>query len=161
MPNVAVYDCMVFLQAVANPNGPAFRCFEAVESKKATLLICPAIISELYDVLNRPILRNKFKRLTPEKAAEFLERILALADHLPDPSRHMALPRDSDDEVYLNLAIESQAGFLVTWNERHLTYLMWSDAPEAIDFRQGFPHLKIGSPPEFLKIIDAASSEDD
>ena len=153
----AVYDCMVFLQAVVNPNGPAFRCFEAIESKHTTLLVCPAIIAELHDVLNRPHLQTKLKRLTPERAGEFLQRVLVLAENRPDPATHFALPRDPDDEIYLNLAIESQANHLVTWNERHLTYLTSANAPEAVDFRKRFPALTILNPPGFLHAIHFTS----
>jgi putative PIN family toxin of toxin-antitoxin system len=148
---------MVFLQAVINPNGPAFRCFEAFESKRAGLLICPSIIAEVYDVLNRPYLRTKFKRLTPENVTVFLERILALTEHRPDAHCHFALPRDPDDEIYLNLCIENSATYLVTWNERHLTYLMHSDEPEAVDFRKRYPGIAIVNPPEFLRAMDAQS----
>src|SRR5438552_12604372 len=152
-----VYDGMVFLQAVANPNGPAFRCFEAVELKRAALLVCPSILAELHDVLNRPHLRTKLKKLTPENVAEFLERIVTLSEHRSDPERHVVLQRDPDDEVYLNLAIEGQASYLVTWNERHLTYLMHADAPEAIEFRLRHPSLTILDPPTFLRAIDFLS----
>jgi len=156
---LVVYDCMVYLQAATNPNGPAFRCFEAVDAKLVSLLVCPTIIAELNDVLNRPHLRTKFKRLTPERAAEFLERILLLADHRPDAAQRFSLPRDPDDEAYLNLAIEAQASHLVTWNERHLTYLMTSDAAEAVEFRRQFPMLNILSPPAFLHAINFTSGE--
>jgi putative PIN family toxin of toxin-antitoxin system len=154
-----VYDCMVFLQAVANPNGPAFRCFEAIESKHATLLLSPSIVLELHNVLNRPYLRTKLKKLTAERVAEFLERLLLLAEHRSDAIRHFALPRDPDDEIYLNLALEAQASYLVTWNHRHLTYLMSSDAPEAQDFRQSYPSLTILDPPSFLGAINFKSTE--
>lgn len=154
---LVVYDCMVFLQAVSSPAGPAFRCLESIEAGAARLLICPAIVTELYDVLNRPHLRTRLRRLTPQSVSDFLERVLQIADHRPDPTRHFALPRDPDDEIYLNLAIESEATHLVTWNDRHLTYLMRSTSPEAIDFRVRFPSLMLLDPPSFLKLIAPAA----
>ena len=156
-PIRAVYDCMVFLQAVANPRGPAFRCFEAVESKQTTLLVCPSIVIELHDVLNRAELRTRFRRLTPDSVAEFLRRILSIAEQRPDPGPLFTLPRDPDDEVYLNLALEGQANHLVTWNERHLTYLMTAAAPEAIDFRQRYPNVTILDPPAYLRVFTSGS----
>jgi putative PIN family toxin of toxin-antitoxin system len=152
MPSIpVVYDCMIYLQAVANSQGPAFRCLEMVESQRSELLLCPSIVAELHDVLNRPLVRSKFSRLTPERVTAFLEKIAAMAKHFSDPPHHFALQRDPDDEPYLNLAIEGNAKFLVTWNEKHLTYLMHSDAPEAIAYRGKYPSLTITNPPDFLR----------
>jgi hypothetical protein len=39
----------------------------------------------------------------------------------------------------------------VTWNDRHLTYLMQQDTAEGRDFCRRFPLLKIVSPPAFLQ----------
>src|SRR2546429_197606 len=110
----AVFDCMVFLQAVANPNGPAFKCVQLVESQQVTLVICLAILIELHDVLNRPQLRMKFKHLTADRVEQFIERVVAFSTTLPDSKRHVSLPRDPADEPYLNLAIEAGARHLVT-----------------------------------------------
>ena len=48
-----------------------------------------------------------------------------------------------DDEPYTNLAIAADAKYLVTWNDRHLTYLMRQDTPEGIEFCQRFSNLQI------------------
>ena len=108
-PVRVVYDAMVFLQAVVNPAGPAFRCFQLAETEHVKLLISPAIIAELHDVLNRPQLRTRFKRLTPENVTEFLQRVLTLAEHSSDPPNLFALPRDPHDQIYLNLALNARA----------------------------------------------------
>lgn len=69
------------------------------------------------------------------------------------------MPRDPKDEPYLNLAIESKARFLVTWNEKHLTYLMNKDTPEGLDFCARFPDLIILDPPAFMRVFnDPATS---
>jgi len=149
---------MMFLQAVINPNGPAFRCFELVESRQVNLLVCPAIIAEVHDVLNRSVLQSRFRRLTPEKVDQFLSRVLVMSEQRPNPPQYFKLPRDPDDESYLNLALDCQASHLVTWNQRHLTYLMESSAPEAIEFRSRYPDLTILDPPAFLNAIAPKST---
>jgi predicted nucleic acid-binding protein len=67
----------------------------------------------------------------------------------------MTLPRDPKDETYLDLA--GAASYLVTWKERHLTYLMRGDTPEGIEFRTRFPSLEILSPPSFFRRLQPES----
>lgn len=153
MPQRAVFDCMLSLQAVTRDTGPAFRCFELVEQGKVTLVVCPAILAEVQDVLTRPALVKKFPVLTPERVTAFIKKFRAVAIEHPDPPLFFLLPRDPDDQPYINLAITAEAQFLVTWNERHLTYLMRQDTPEGADFCQRFPKIKIVPPPQFIQAV--------
>lgn len=50
----AVFDCMVFLQAATNDQGPAFACISFVEAGDVMLSISGSILAELKDVLTRP-----------------------------------------------------------------------------------------------------------
>ena len=70
------------------------------------------------------------------------------------PPRVFVLPRDPDDEPLIDLAVAGAADHLVTWNDRHLTYLMRGDTPEGRDFCKRFPALRIVSPPEFLASLE-------
>jgi len=155
-----VYDCMVFLQGiVGSEDGPAAACLRLVEERQVQLLLSPSTLAELTDVLSRPKLRLKFPAITDEIESAFLHHLVSIAETLPDPARVFALPRDPGDEPYLNLAIEGEARFLVSWNQRHLNYLMTDDAPEAKDFRARYPELQIVTPPEFLEAMRNAASE--
>ena len=155
MPIRAVFDCMLYLQAVTNEHGVAFKCFRLAEEKKVTLAVSPAILAEVRDVLGRDYLARKFRTLTVERTARFLDRVLAFAELSADPPNFFDLPRDPNDERYLDLAIE-KSSHLVTWNERHLTYLMRKDTPEGVDFCQRFPDVKIVDPVSFTRIVEAA-----
>lgn len=73
------------------------------------------------------------------------------------PPQAFALPRDPKDEPYTNLSVAVSATYLVTWNQRHLTYLMQQDTPEGRQFCQRFPLLKIVSPPGFLEALANAA----
>jgi len=84
--------------------------------------------------------------------------MVRLALTLPAPPRAFALPRDPDDEPLIDAAVCGGASYLVTWNERHLTYLMRQDTPEGVDFCRRFPSLRILSPPEFLRELDAPAA---
>ena len=64
-----------------------------------------------------------------------------------EPTRSHLLPRDPDDEVFLNLAIQSDAEFLVT-RDRDLLDLM-----DDSEFCSQFPHLRIVAPVGFLEAV--------
>jgi predicted nucleic acid-binding protein len=51
MSDRAVFDCMVFLQAVLNENGPAFACFQLVDDDKVTLCVSDFVLAEAREVL--------------------------------------------------------------------------------------------------------------
>lgn len=150
----AVLDCTLFLQAVTSDKGPAFRCFTLAEQGRFTLLISPAILDEVQDVLTRPILQVRLPLLTPERVDAFVRKFQSVASVCPNPPRAFSLPRDPADEPYTDLAVAAQANYLVTWNERRLTYLMRQDTPEGQEFCRRFPLLTILSPPEFLQAIE-------
>lgn len=145
---------MVFLQAATGAStGPAASCLRLAEQGKVKLLLSPLVLSEIRDVFSRPALRKKFKKLTDETAANILAQAVSCSETLPEPPKAFPLPRDPDDEPYLNLAIAGDAKYLVSWNERHLNYLMKADTPEGKDFSARFPSLKIVTPPVLLAAL--------
>lgn len=159
MPVRAVYDCMVFVQGALRETGPAHECLRLAEEGVVTLLVCRATLDELREVLSRPALREKSEHLSDDVVAGFLLEIESFSETVPDPPRAFALPRDPDDEVYVDLAIEGRARFVVTWNERHLNYLMKKDTPEGREFCARYPGLEILTPVEFLDEIRTARQE--
>lgn len=147
----AVFDCMIYLQAAANAAGPAMACFDRLEELGGTLCVSHDVLAEVGEVLMRPELRTKLKRLTPETVGTFLDGVRAKAQ-LIDPVPHaFRLTRDPKDEPYVNLAIAAQANYLVTWNARHLTYLMNADTPDGREFTQRYPTITIVDPLTFLR----------
>ncbi len=142
-----VFDCMVFLQGAARPSSPARACFRTVDDGLVTLCISPLILTELRDVLSRPELVKRFPALSPEWVTEFVESVVGKALVVSDVPNDFTLPRDPKDEPYINLAIATRAGFLVS-RDRDLLDLM-ADA----DFRRRFPSLQIVDPATFLRVI--------
>ena len=149
----AVFDAMVFLQALTNDQGPAFACQRLVDEKKLTLFVSPAVLEEAQEIAHRPILQRKFKNLTPENMAAFLEDVRAVAVLLPDIAHVFSYPRDPDDEPYINLAIAAAAQYLVSW-DKDLLDLMHDE-----DFRQRFPGLTILDPVALLKTLSPKQGE--
>lgn len=105
-------------------------------------------------MLFRSQLRRDFPLLTDEKVGLLLETLLLKGRLLRDVPSRFELPRDPNDEPYLNAAIESGAQFLVT-RDRDLLDLMNRDTKEGRDFQFRFPQLRILNPAEFLKALES------
>jgi predicted nucleic acid-binding protein len=112
----------------------------------------------MHDVPLRPELTRKYTHLTPERVAAFHTEIESLSVLVPNPPKAFQLPRDPNDAMFLDLAIVGQADYVVTWNERHLTYLMKADTPEGKSFCSRFPGIHILPPPAFLHALDTSPS---
>ena len=82
-----------------------------------------------------------------------LDRILFAPVGLQPLKQHGSSANFADRVAMTRLAIAADAKFLVTWNDRHLTYLMRQETPEGAEFRGRFPNLTIMDPPTFLAEI--------
>ena len=157
IPPHVVFDSVVFVQALISGRGPASACIERVFAGDAVLFLSDAILAEIEIVPLRPELTRRYPHLTPERVNGFIKDLTAVAVYVSAPPKAFSLPRDPKDEPYTDLAIDVRAGYLVTWNERHLTYLMMRDTPEGKEFCDRFPYVTILPPPAFLqKLRDAA-----
>jgi uncharacterized protein len=153
MMPTAVFDCMVFVQTLANAKGPACACYELVRGGRLTLYVSSDIVAEVGDVLSRPKVRRKLPTLTDQRVEVFLRDVLGRAAMLSDVPETFQLERDPKDEHYINLAIAADAAYLVTW-DRDLLDLMGDEG-----FRQQFPHLTILEPPALLRLFPQDPAE--
>jgi putative PIN family toxin of toxin-antitoxin system len=139
---------MVFFQAASRPGGPAARLLiEFVEAGLLTLSVSDAILAEVRDVLGRPRLRAKNPTITDQAVEGFFLRIDQIAQKVDDVPVAYSLPRDPDDEPYLNLAIASNADYLVTWDKDLL------DLMQDQGFRTQHPRLIILNPVALLQVL--------
>lgn len=154
-PPTAVFDCMVFVQAVANARGPAAACWELAGDGTVILFVSPPTVVELGDVLTRPKLAQKLY-ISAEAARAFLAEVgrrCVLVTAVPE---RFAYPRDPKDEKYLNLTLASSAAFLVTW-DNDLLDLMTDDNADGRAFRALGPTVRIVTPPDFLARVRGAA----
>ncbi len=128
-------------------------CIERFEQGRIALAISPDVLTELNDVLSRSSLRQSFPLLTQDKVERLIELLLLKGTLFRTVPKRFELPRDPDDEPYLNLAIEAGAHFLVT-RDRDLLDLMRWDTEEGRNFQSRFRELRILEPVAFLREIE-------
>lgn len=154
MSRLTVYDCMIFLQAVTNPDGPSGRCVALAWGGVAKLIVSTLIMAEVEDVLTRPRTRRKFPALTTDRVEEFLRRVRESALTVETVPELVTLPRDPKDAKYLDLAATTGAEFVVS-RDNDLLDLMTGSDPDAVSFRENHPTVRILDPVAFLRILDA------
>jgi putative PIN family toxin of toxin-antitoxin system len=146
-PPGVVFDCVAYLQAVAGPSGPAARLLELLEAGRFALYVSDHVLAEVREVLDRPKVRAKNPAVTDESTAELLARLARLATKVNDIPNVFTLPRDPDDEPYVNLALAAGANYLVT-RDKDLLDLMRDPG-----FRAKHPHLTILNPVALLHVL--------
>ncbi len=90
-------------------------------------MICPALLAEVEDVLDRPRLR---KRVEPGLAQLYMSTVRRIAEVVADPAPIEAATRDADDDYLVALAREHGVDWIVTGDK---DLLEWEDqTPPAI-----------------------------
>jgi putative PIN family toxin of toxin-antitoxin system len=150
----AVFDAMVFLQAVANPSGPSGACFAHVRSGTLALVTSPQTVAELRGLLARPKIRKKFPHLTDEAAERLVSEIERISTSIGNVPLAFEYPRDPKDEPYINLAIATNADYL-TSRDKDLLDLM-----KDRDFTTRFPGIRVLDPTSLLREIEVEQARE-
>lgn len=112
MSRALVLDTNILVSAGLKPGSDLARIVERVLLRQAPLHVCPSIVLEYHEVLNRPKFRPK--GLPPT----WLPRLLQVAFQEPEPAPWPLPGPDQDDLVFLALAKASGA-VLITGNLIH------------------------------------------
>ncbi len=152
LPGV-VFDTMILYQATASPTGPAAELLRQLEAGRFILHVSYEILDEARDVLSRPKLRAKSPRVTDETVQETFDALSRLAQTFSPVPSLFSLPRDPDDEPYLNLALAADADYLVTWDKDLL------DLMQDATFRAQYPRLIILNPVALLQILRSPAQQ--
>ena len=115
------------------------------------------IIREVRDVLNRAELRRKLPGISDRIVNAFLTKLEAKAILLANVPEEFHYERDPDDEMYINLAIVSDATYLVS-RDKDLLDLMTTSTDVARQFRSRYPFLRIMTASTFIAAIEAPSA---
>jgi putative PIN family toxin of toxin-antitoxin system len=141
----AVYDAMVFFQWAALPADRQHGTVKALYDGRIRLCLSPRLIEEVRDLLSRPNIRAKSLNLTDDRIATVLAAAGQHADWFQIVPQVFSLTSHPHDDHLFNLAIESKASFLVTWETRILR--LQEDQTEAGKRLQELaPSLRILSP---------------
>ncbi|MEW5986442.1 MAG: putative toxin-antitoxin system toxin component, PIN family [Chloroflexota bacterium] len=107
----AVLDTNVFLRALINPHSYCGRLLtEFVDQYE--LVLSPAIIREVLEVLQRPRLLAKLPQITQIDVV----RLITLFEgaHVIDPPEVPSVSRDPKDDMFLACARLANANYLIT-----------------------------------------------
>ncbi len=148
-----VCDCMVFVQAVANEDGPAAKIFDLIDAGEVRLYVSEQVLREVREVMSRPKLRAKLSGLTDERIEAFFERLQRQAFWLREVTPKFDFRRDPKDAPYVNLAVAADADFIVS-RDNDLLDLMAKHDDDSKEFRQRFRPLKVITPEAFLAEVE-------
>ena len=134
----AVLDPNVLVSAAISPNGPPRQILTAWADERFVLIISPAVLDELADVLARPKLQ---RFITAVLAVAFIDGLATDAVIVQDPPDPPDLSPDPDDDYLIALARTASADYLVS-GDRHLLDLTDPDPP-------------VLTPRQFLDVLDS------
>lgn len=109
-----VFDCNLVVQGIANRNSPARKALRLFFNGNISLFVSEPIIGEVREVLNRAEIRRQLPGITDRIVNAFLTKLEAKAILIVNVPEEFLYERDPDDEMYINLAIVSNATYLVS-----------------------------------------------
>ena len=136
----AVFDTNVFLRAPINSHSRCGRLLDEF-ADDYELVLSPAIVREVLEVLHRPRLRAKFPQITQLD----IGRVIALFEQavVVEPQDVPPISRDPDDDKFLACARLAGAGYLVT-EDKDLLVL------------ENYEGTRTCQPVEFIVVLEAA-----
>lgn len=155
----SVFDCNIIWQSFFFPKGVSAKCKKLVDDEVITLFLSAEVLEEMREVMTRPEFLAKFETVTETMIEKYLEQLAKKSVFIRSVPKKFTLSRDQDDEPYINLAIETEADYIVT-RDNDLLDLMTGFDVESKEFRQKTRPLKIVEPLEFLKIVDEQTKKD-
>ena len=157
-PPAVVFDCMIFLQALANDASPAAGALDLVDTGEITLFVSEQVLREVRKVLDRPEVRIALPGINDLRIESLFRRLEKKAVLVKEVPKVFEYPRDPEDEPYINLAIAIGAKFLVS-RDKDLLDLMTAHDVESKQFRQRFRFLRIIDPTDLLHEIKRLGAE--
>ncbi len=134
----AVLDTNVFVSGLISPKGPPASILRALRSRRFVLVSSPQINEEIVEVLNRPIIRDRYGLGDRIFDLSFILWELAeLVTELPA----VKVCTDPDDDKFLATAEAGRANYLVTGDVGDLLHL------------RNYKEVAIVSPREFVSLL--------
>jgi putative PIN family toxin of toxin-antitoxin system len=136
-PYQIVLDTNVLLAGLRSNRGASYKLLTLLNDERWQLNVSTALIFEYEEVLKRERIQLG---LTLEDIDTVISAICAIANHRPIFYLWRPAALDPDDDFLIDLAVESQADFIITYNKR--------DLRAAENFG-----IQLVTPKEFLQIV--------
>ncbi len=142
----AVLDANIIVSATIATKGNPARILDFWREDKFELIITPAILEEMWQVILRPVIQ-KHRRITEDEAVELLFEIQQDATTISPILDLKIIKQDPTDDKYIIAAIEGKADYIVS-GDKHLLEL------------GSYENIKIISPKEFVEILEGQQEKD-
>jgi uncharacterized protein len=138
VPIIAVFDTNILFSATGWRGNP-FQCVERARAGEIQVVTCPELIEELAEKLEARLYFSK------DQVAEIIADYLGFLRLVQIPKVLDAVPRDPEDNMVLECAIEGQAQYIVSGDNDLLVL-------------KEFRGIKIVRASEFLKVLAGSAS---
>ncbi len=116
----AVLDTNVLVSGLISPNGTPARLIGAWREKKFELVISPAILEELAEVLQRDKIRRYYEHTDKDLARKYVAGLRRFAALVPGKAQFQGVCADPDDDKFIAAALEAGADYIVSGNDHLL-----------------------------------------
>ena len=133
-----VIDTNVFYSALRSKRGASFKLISIIDRKNIEVCISVPLILEYEDVAKREI---EDLGLSQSELDDILDYVCRIGNKKEMFYLWRPILRDPKDDMVLELAVESESNYIITFNTKHFTL--------AEKFNIG-----VLSPREFLKLLE-------
>jgi putative PIN family toxin of toxin-antitoxin system len=112
-----VLDTNVLVRAAVSSAGPAAQLFHLIVSREDhTLVVSPALLDEVRDVLERPYFRDRIPATDREAFCVLVAAVSQMVEPIVGES---IIAEDPDDDIVLYTAVSGNADAICTRNVKH------------------------------------------
>lgn len=133
-------DTNIIVSGLITTTTPPALILDAVQNKKAILLVSDEVVIEYLRVLEYPHIR-KYKKITEEAVRDLASLFIEESERVEILSP-IKKSRDPDDDKFLSLAIEGKADFIITGDKADLLSLKEIKGIPILTAREAVERLK-------------------
>ncbi len=139
---IVVLDTSVLFSYVHNPSR-RYAVLDAVHDGDLTAVACSSTLAELRDV--------SLRFFEADRLDSFLKHFLPAVTLVPEPQVRFNLYDDPKDSIFFNLAIETGASYLVSFDKGHILAVNNPHHPQHDELRKLSRGLRVFHPIEMAR----------
>jgi len=109
----------VLVSALIRPRGALGQILQLLRDEQFELIYAQSLLTEFLTVINRPRIREKYHIGQDDVSAVLA--LIVLRGRLVQPERRIRICRDPKDDKFLEVAIEGEAGVIISGDSDLLT----------------------------------------